>query len=87
MDLAGAKAARKEIAMAKIIAPRVCLSVLDRAIQLFGGAGVSQDTVLAAHYANARTLRIVDGPDQVHLRDIAKLEIREQLNPQVFVKS
>ena len=85
MDVAGAKAARKEIAMAKIIAPRVCLSVLDRAIQLFGGAGVSQDTVLAGHYANARTLRIVDGPDQVHLRDIAKLEIREQLNQQVFV--
>ncbi|WP_431027245.1 acyl-CoA dehydrogenase family protein [Lysinibacillus sp. LZ02] len=87
MDIAGAKAARKEIAMAKIVAPRTCLSVIDRAIQLFGGAGVSQDTVLAEHYANARTLRIVDGPDQVHLRDIAKLEVREQQSRQVFVKN
>lgn len=77
MDTSGAKSARKEIALAKIVAPRTCLSVLDRAIQLFGGAGLSQDYVLAAHYANARTLRIVDGPDQVHLRDIGKLEVRE----------
>lgn len=80
MDTKGNKAARKEISMTKIAAPRMCLNVIDRAIQLFGGAGVSDDTVLAAHWANARTLRIVDGPDQVHLRDIAKLEIREQLN-------
>lgn len=77
MDTSGAKSARKEIALAKIVAPRTCLSILDRAIQLFGGAGLSQDYVLAAHYANARTLRIVDGPDQVHLRDIGKLEVRE----------
>ncbi len=79
IDIAGAKAARKEIAMIKIAAPRVSLNVIDRAIQVFGGAGVSDDTPLAAHWANARTLRIVDGPDQVHLRDIGKLELREQL--------
>ena len=79
MDLEGAKGARKEIAMIKILAPRVSLNVIDRAIQLFGGAGVTDDFPLAAHWANARTLRIVDGPDQVHLRDIGKLELREQL--------
>ena len=79
IDVSGAKAARKEIAMIKIAAPRVSLNVIDRAIQLFGGAGVTDDFPLAAHWANARTLRIVDGPDQVHLRDIGKLELREQL--------
>ena len=79
IDMEGAKAARKEIAMIKIVAPRVSLNVIDRAIQLFGGAGVSDDFPLAAHWANARTLRLVDGPDQVHLRDIGRLELREQL--------
>ncbi|WP_374725408.1 acyl-CoA dehydrogenase family protein [Neobacillus drentensis] len=76
MDQEGAKSARKEIAMIKIVAPRVSLNVIDRAIQVFGGAGVSEDFPLAAHWANARTLRIVDGPDQVHLRDIGRLELR-----------
>ncbi|WP_028783957.1 acyl-CoA dehydrogenase family protein [Thalassobacillus devorans] len=76
MDEEGAKAARKEIAMIKIAAPRVSLNVIDRAIQMFGGAGVSDDFPLAAHWANARTLRIVDGPDQVHLRDIGRLELK-----------
>ena len=79
IDVVGAKGARKEIAMIKIAAPRVSLNVIDRAIQLFGGAGVSDDFPLAAHWANARTLRLVDGPDQVHLRDIGRLELREQL--------
>ncbi len=79
MDFEGAKAARKEIAMIKVVAPKVSINVIDRAIQVFGGAGVTEDFPLAAHYANARTLRIVDGPDQVHLRDIGKLELREQL--------
>ncbi|WP_088006050.1 acyl-CoA dehydrogenase family protein [Indiicoccus explosivorum] len=79
IDTEGAKAARKEIAMIKIAAPRVSLNVIDRAIQVFGGAGVSDDFPLAAHWANARTLRLVDGPDQVHLRDIGRLELREQL--------
>lgn len=80
IDQYGAKAARKEIAMIKIAVPRVALNVLDRAIEVYGGGGVSQDFPLAEHYAHARTLRIVDGPDQVHLRDIAKLEIRERRN-------
>lgn len=79
IDQEGAKAARKEIAMIKVAVPRVSIRVIDRAIEVFGGAGVSDDFPLAAHYANARTLRIVDGPDKVHLRDIARLEIREQL--------
>lgn len=78
IDEEGTKAARKEIAMIKIAAPRVALNVIDRAIEVFGGGGVSQDFPLAEHWAHARTLRIVDGPDQVHLRDIGKLEIREQ---------
>lgn len=80
IDLYGAKRARKQIAMIKIAAPRVALNALDRAIQVFGGEGVSQDTILAEHYAHARTLRLVDGPDQVHLRDIGRLEVREHLN-------
>nr|WP_263327256.1 acyl-CoA dehydrogenase family protein [Neobacillus sp. Marseille-Q6967] len=79
IDQEGAKAARKEIAMIKVAVPRVSIRVIDRAIEVFGGAGVSEDFPLAAHYANARTLRIVDGPDKVHLRDIARLEIKEKL--------
>jgi acyl-CoA dehydrogenase len=79
IDQEGAKAARKEIAMIKVAVPRASIRVIDRAIEVFGGAGVSDDFPLAAHYANARTLRIVDGPDKVHLRDIARLEIKEQL--------
>lgn len=78
IDREGAKAARKEIAMIKVAVPRAVLNVIDRAIEIHGGAGISQDFPLAEHYAHARTLRIVDGPDQVHLRDIGKLEIREQ---------
>ena len=80
IDQYGAKGARKEIAMIKIAVPRVALNVIDRAIEVYGGAGVSQDFPLAEHYAHARTLRIVDGPDQVHIRDVAKLEIRERRN-------
>ena len=83
IDMEGAKAARKEIAMIKIAAPRVSLNVIDRAIQVFGGGGLTEDFPLAAHYANARTLRLVDGPDQVHLRDIGRLELREQLKEEV----
>ncbi|MFC4024086.1 acyl-CoA dehydrogenase family protein [Oceanobacillus longus] len=78
IDQYGAKGARKEIAMIKVAVPRTALNALDRAIEVHGGAGVSQDTPLAEHFAHARTLRIVDGPDQVHIRDIAKLEIRER---------
>ncbi|MTD30992.1 acyl-CoA dehydrogenase family protein [Planomicrobium sp. YIM 101495] len=86
IDQGGTKAARKEIAMIKIAAPRVSINVIDRAMQVFGGAGLSEDFPLAAHYANARTLRLVDGPDQVHLRDIGNLEFREQGKKSAKVK-
>ena len=76
IDTHGAKAARKEIAAIKVAVPRMAQQVVDRAIQVHGGAGVSQDTVLAAMYAGIRALRIVDGPDEVHIRDIARMEIQ-----------
>ncbi|WP_200207490.1 acyl-CoA dehydrogenase family protein [Micromonospora coerulea] len=79
IDRYGAKAARTEIAAIKVIAPRVALDVLDRAIQVHGGAGVSDDFPLASMYAGTRTLRIADGPDEVHVRDVARREIRRQL--------
>ena len=75
MDMVGNKAARAEIAMIKVVAPNVALRVLDRAIQAHGGAGVSQDTFLAAAWANVRPLRIADGPDEVHMESIAKWEL------------
>jgi acyl-CoA dehydrogenase len=75
MDTAGNKAARREIAMIKVVAPNVALAVIDRAIQAHGGAGVSQDTFLASAWAMIRTLRIADGPDEVHVESIAKLEL------------
>ena len=74
MDTVGNKVAKREIAMIKVVAPSMCCRVLDRAIQAHGGAGVSQDTFLAAAYAAARTLRLADGPDEVHLEAVAKLE-------------
>jgi len=77
MDTVGNKAARNEIAMIKVVAPNVALRVLDRAIQSHGGAGVSQDTFLAAAWANVRTLRLADGPDQVHIEAIAKNELKK----------
>ncbi|MFI5057296.1 MAG: acyl-CoA dehydrogenase family protein [Candidatus Acidiferrales bacterium] len=77
MDTVGNKAARSEIAMIKVVAPNVTLRVLDRAIQAHGGAGVSQDTFLASDWANARTLRLADGPDEVHTEAIARLELRK----------
>ena len=76
MDTVGNKEARAEIAMIKVVAPNVALRVLDRAIQAHGAAGVSQDTFLAHAWATARTLRLADGPDEVHLEAIAKLELR-----------
>jgi len=82
MDTLGNKAARAEIAMIKVVAPNVALRVLDRAIQTHGGAGVSQDTFLAAAWANARTLRLADGPDEVHSEAIAKLELKKWSVPQ-----
>jgi acyl-CoA dehydrogenase len=77
MDTAGNKAARTEIAMIKVVAPNVALRVLDRAIQAHGGAGVSDDFGLAFAWANSRTLRLADGPDEVHREDVAKLELRK----------
>lgn len=76
MDTVGNKEARAEIAMIKVIAPNVTLRVLDRAIQAHGGAGVSQDTFLAGAWANVRTLRLADGPDEVHTESIAKMELQ-----------
>jgi acyl-CoA dehydrogenase len=77
MDTVGNKAARAEIAMIKVVAPNVALQVLDRAIQAHGAAGVSQDTFLAHAWASSRTLRLADGPDEVHLETIAKLELKK----------
>src|SRR5689334_7895372 len=75
MDTVGNKEARAEIAMIKVIAPNVALRVLDRAIQAHGAAGVCQDTFLAGAWANSRTLRLADGPDEVHMESIAKKEL------------
>ncbi|WP_282139982.1 acyl-CoA dehydrogenase [Cytobacillus oceanisediminis] len=77
MDTAGNKAAKTEIAMIKVVAPSMALKVIDRAIQAFGAAGVSDDIPLAALWANARTLRLADGPDEVHRAQIAKLELKK----------
>jgi acyl-CoA dehydrogenase len=78
MDTAGNKAARKEIAMIKVLAPNVACQVIDWAIQAHGGGGVSDDFGLAYAYARARALRLADGPDEVHRNQIAKIEIGEQ---------
>jgi acyl-CoA dehydrogenase len=78
IDSVGAKGARTEIAAIKVVAPRVACDVIDRAIQVHGGAGVSDDTPLASMYAGARSLRLADGPDEVHLRDIARMELRRR---------
>ncbi len=83
MDTVGNKVARAEIAMIKVVAPNVTLRVLDRAIQAHGGAGVSQDTFLAGAWASVRTLRLADGPDEVHTEAIAKSELRKWAKPSV----
>jgi acyl-CoA dehydrogenase len=77
MDRAGNKAAQAEIAMIKVKAPQMALKVIDDAVQAFGGAGVSQDTPLAMSWAHIRTLRLADGPDEVHNRSIAKMEFEK----------
>jgi len=77
MDTVGNKAARKEIAMIKVAAPNMALRVLDRAIQAFGAAGLSEDFPLAGFFADSRTLRFADGPDEVHRNQIGRLELKE----------
>lgn len=74
IDKEGAKNAKKEIAMIKVIAPKVACDVIDRAIQIHGGLGVSNDTILAMMWIGSRSLRIADGPDEVHINQIGKLE-------------
>ncbi|EPY87233.1 hypothetical protein CB1_000259002 [Camelus ferus] len=78
IDTLGSAGAKKEIAMIKVAAPRAVCKIIDRAIQVCGGAGVSQDYPLANMYALTRTLRIADGPDEVHLSAVAKMELRDQ---------
>jgi acyl-CoA dehydrogenase len=75
MDKAGNKVARSEIAMIKVVAPSMALRVIDRAVQVHGGAGVCDDFGLAAAWAGARTLRLADGPDEVHRNSLAKMEL------------
>ena len=79
MDTVGNKIAKAEIAMIKVIAPNMACKVVDWAIQAHGGGGVSQDFPLASFYAHQRTLRLADGPDEVHRNSIAKLELAKHL--------
>ena len=80
MDTVGNKVAKSEIAQIKVVAPNVALRVIDRAIQMHGGAGVSEDTPLAHMYAMQRTLRLADGPDEVHRAAIGKLELGKYMS-------
>ena len=84
MDTVGNKAARNELAMVKVVVPRMTLRVLDRAIQAHGAAGVCDDFPLAAMWAHTRTLRLADGPDEVHREAIARTELKKhsvQMSP------
>jgi acyl-CoA dehydrogenase len=77
MDTVGNKEARMEIAMIKVVAPNMALRVVDRSMQIHGAAGVCQDFSLAEAYANLRTLRFADGPDEVHTDQVGRLELRK----------
>ena len=79
MDKVGNKHAKKEIAMIKVAAPNMACQVIDWALQVHGGAGVSEDTPLAHMYAAARTIRFADGPDEVHRNQIGKMELARYL--------
>ncbi|KGP73407.1 acyl-CoA dehydrogenase [Pontibacillus yanchengensis] len=83
MDTVGNKQAKSEIAMIKVVAPNIALNVIDRAIQAHGAAGVSEDFTLAAQWANSRTLRLADGPDEVHRRQVAKLELAKHQKEEI----
>ena len=83
MDVHGPRNARQYISSIKVAVPGLCSTVIDRALQVFGGAGVSEDYVIAKALANIRTLRIADGPDAVHRRSVALLELR-RLYRQLF---
>ena len=83
MDTVGNKEARAEIAMIKVAVPNMTLRVVDRALQAHGGGGVTSDFGLALSWAHARTLRLADGPDEVHRAAVAKLELRKQLRPEL----
>jgi len=80
MDTVGNKTARAEIAMIKVAAPRIALRIIDEAIQAFGGAGVCEDFGLARMYANTRIVRLTDGPDEVHCRQIAQIELAKHVD-------
>lgn len=84
MDTVGNKEARSEIAQIKVVAPNVALRVVDRAIQAYGGAGVSDDFPLAYMWASSRTLRLADGPDEVHRAQIARLELKKERRPSSY---
>ena len=84
MDTVGNKIAASEIAQFKVVAPNVALKVIDRAIQIHGGAGVSNDFPLAYWYAMQRTLRLADGPDEVHRAAIGKFEIGKYVSKDVM---
>jgi acyl-CoA dehydrogenase len=75
IDAVGAKAARMEIAAIKVVAARTACRVVDRAVQAFGGAGMGPDVPLGLYYSHARHLRLADGPDEVHMRTVAREEI------------
>lgn len=83
MDQGDARAAAPWISQIKVIAPRVALKVVDEAVQMFGGQGISQDTPLAASWTHVRTLRLADGPDAVHRRQIARAELRQYTNDRI----
>jgi len=78
IDRLGTRKARKDIAMIKIVAPRMAEKIIDRAIQTHGGQGLSQDSILPIFYIGIRSLRLADGPDEVHTQTVAQLEINEQ---------